>query len=50
MTASPISPPEPDLSDLLVSWKLHLEGSRKSPQTIGSYTLGVRQVQYWVNG
>jgi site-specific recombinase XerD len=47
MTAATRTPAEPDLSDLLVSWKLALEGSRKSPQTIGSYLLGVRLYLDW---
>lgn len=41
------APAVPDLSDLLISWKLALEGSRKSPETIGSYTLGVRLYLDW---
>lgn len=41
------APATPDLSDLLISWKLALEGSRKSPETIGSYTLGVRLYLEW---
>ncbi|MGV0066971.1 tyrosine-type recombinase/integrase [Mycobacterium colombiense] len=41
------APTSPDLSDLLVSWKLALQGSRKSAQTIGSYTLGARLYLDW---
>jgi hypothetical protein len=41
------APAAPDLSDLLISWKLSLEGARKSDQTIGSYTLGARLYLDW---
>lgn len=41
------APAAPDLSDLLISWKLSLEGARKSAQTIGSYTIGARLYLDW---
>jgi site-specific recombinase XerD len=37
------SPQNPDLGALLPSWELHLRAERKSPQTIKSYSTGVRQ-------
>lgn len=37
----------PDLSGLLGSWTLHLRAERKSPQTIKSYTDGVRLFLAW---
>lgn len=38
---------EPDLPDLLDSWGLHLRAERKSPQTIKTYTDGVRAYLRW---
>lgn len=36
-----------DLASLLDSWTLHLNAERKSPQTVKSYTEGVRQFLAW---
>lgn len=36
-----------DLSTLLESWRLHLRGQRKSPQTVKTYTDGVRLFLAW---
>lgn len=36
-----------ELADLLGSFTLHLRGERKSPQTIKSYTIGVRLFLAW---
>jgi site-specific recombinase XerD len=37
----------PDLAALLASWTVHLRAERKSPQTVKSYTAGVRQFLGW---
>lgn len=37
----------PDLDTLLASWQLHLRAERKSPQTLKSYTDGVRLFLRW---
>jgi integrase/recombinase XerD len=37
----------PDLAALLESWAVHLRAERKSPQTVKSYTAGVRQFLAW---
>jgi site-specific recombinase XerD len=37
----------PDLGELLKSWELALRAERKSPQTIKSYSTGVRQFLTW---
>jgi site-specific recombinase XerD len=37
----------PDLAELLVSWELHLRAERKSPQTVKSYSEGVRGYITW---
>jgi site-specific recombinase XerD len=37
----------PDLAALLASWTVHLRAERKSPQTVKSYTAGVRQFLDW---
>lgn len=36
-----------DLSELLESWRLHLRGERKSPETVKAYTDGVRLFLAW---
>lgn len=38
-----------DLAHLLGSWTLHLNAERKSPQTVKSYTEGVRQFLAWAD-
>jgi integrase/recombinase XerD len=38
-----------DLASLLDSWTLHLNAERKSPQTVKSYTEGVRQFLAWAD-
>jgi site-specific recombinase XerD len=38
---------EPDLSDLLASWRRHLEAERKSPHTLKTYTDGVSHFLTW---
>lgn len=43
MSRSRVAPSDPDLETLLPSWELHLRASRKSPQTVKSYLVGVRQ-------
>ncbi len=40
-------PPTLDLATLADSWELHLRSERKSPQTIKSYTAGVRAYLAW---
>jgi integrase/recombinase XerD len=40
-------PPTPELSVLLDSWELSLRAERKSPQTVKSYTDGVRRFLAW---
>lgn len=37
----------PDLASLLESWRLHLRGARKSPQTVKTYADGVRIFLAW---
>ncbi|BCP05898.1 tyrosine-type recombinase/integrase [Mycobacterium sp. 5-140-3-2] len=41
---------EPDLAGLLPSWTLSLQADRKSPQTLDSYTTGVRLFVRWCGG
>lgn len=43
----PRTPAIPDLAGLLDSWTVHLRAERKSPQTVHSYTTGVRQFLAW---
>jgi integrase/recombinase XerD len=43
----PVTPLIPDLAALLESWTVHLRAERKSPQTVKSYTAGVRQFLAW---
>jgi hypothetical protein len=43
----PRRPPEPDLELLLGSWALALRTERKSPQTVKTYTDGVRCYLRW---
>jgi site-specific recombinase XerD len=43
MTRRVVNPAPPDLEALLPSWELHLRAGRKSPETVKSYTTGVRQ-------
>ncbi|MBV9161643.1 MAG: tyrosine-type recombinase/integrase [Pseudonocardiales bacterium] len=43
----PSAPAGPDLAALLESWTVHLRAERKSPQTVKSYTAGVRQFLDW---
>lgn len=38
-----------DLTALLDSWRLHLRAERKSPETVKSYTDGVRQFLAWAD-
>jgi site-specific recombinase XerD len=40
-------PDSADLAELLVSWELHLRAERKSPQTVKSYSDGVRAYITW---
>jgi site-specific recombinase XerD len=40
-------PDTPNLAELLVSWELHLRAERKSPQTVKSYSDGVRGYITW---
>jgi integrase/recombinase XerD len=43
----PATPVIPDLAALLASWTVHLRAERKSPQTVKSYTAGMRQFLDW---
>ncbi len=43
----PAAPPAPDLDLLLPSWLLAMRADRKSPQTVKSYTHGVRFYLAW---
>lgn len=47
ISVMPATPVIPDLAALLASWTVHLRAERKSPQTVKSYTAGVRQFLDW---
>src|SRR5918912_339676 len=43
----PVPSAVPSLAALLDSWTVHLRAERKSPETVKSYTAGVRQFLDW---